>query len=805
MDIKVESQLQSRPKAGTAATLRPIWPKDAKPVLCPNPPRSDFEGNWIWLPDKVGHKQRNIYVYFRRKFRAEGKLLVNIAADTFYDLFIDGKRVDRGTAVADVAYKIFDTHVVNILPGEHVVSVLVHHFGESCAVAMKSRPGLFLEMTTTSGKKIVTDGEWKVLPAEAFEQDLPCMMSHFGFYEVCDLRKVPYGWLDILFDDGDWYDAKVLGRATCKPWNRMIPRDIPLLATTQVSAEKVVCSGMYEVGPYDSTEEYITVAVEMAARKRKKTDIQMRKLPVNLAQGDSNGFAVIDFGREVSGHLRLGFSGAENGQQVDIGYDETLSESGYPDTRRTYVHFADRYYLRDGQNEIEVFNARGFRYLLIDTSAGRAGLALTKVQIDERIYPVARTGHFKCSNKAFEKLYQTGIDTIRLCMLDTYVDCPSRERVLWMDSYLEGIFSSYAMGITQLWRRVLYIFAQNTSRKGLLDGAVRGYTPSDNDPVLASYIMYYVCSVSDYLLHSGDFETCTSLLDTVTKQFEVLERFTTETGLLGDNWQGWGSFLDWSAMDQKGLSAGNNAIYIRMFQKGAVLAERLQKYNLATKLREKSDRLIKVFCKTFWMENEGLFADAIYDNKPSPVRSQLTNMLAIWSGIVDSEQGRSIIERITDEKVLLPRTKGDYALKSDFKPQVGGIVPIGTPCLGFLAAHIMFKLGMTCEALDYLEENWTPIGEHGTFSEHFVFDVNTSFCHGWSAGPVALLPRFVLGVRPISPGWKEVEICPQAGNLEWAEGTVPTPQGDIHVKWKKVAGELELWYEVPKGITVVNR
>jgi hypothetical protein len=56
-----------------------------------------------------------------------------------------------------------------------------------------------------------------------------------------------------------------------------------------------------------------------------------------------------------------------------------------------------------------------------------------------------------------------------------------------------------------------------------------------------------------------------------------------------------------------------------------------------------------------------------------------------------------------------------------------------------------------------------------------------SHCHVWSAGPAWLLPTGVLGVRPAAPGWREVVVRPALGDLAWAEGTIPTPHGDIRV------------------------
>jgi len=778
--------------------------------LCPRPPRTDFKASWIWVPQDAHYDWRNSYAYFRKKFPGSGKFTIDMAADNQYQVYLDGRFFDRGTASADTAFQIFDTWTVQLEPGEHVIAVLVYHIGQVCATAMRSRPGLFVEIIGPSGEKILSDSTWKAMPASAYKQHLPVMMSHFGFYEVCDCRQIPQGWTELSFADSGWFDAEKVGPAGCRPWLRMIPRDVPPLETRAVKAEKVVCRGTFRAGLINENEPDITVAVEMASRERKKTDEAAGTtasglgFPVNLARGQDGGFAVLDFGREVTGHLRLSVRGAKAGQRIDIGYDEILDGRGLVNPRRTYVHFADRFFLHEDQTEIEVFGPRGFRYLLIDAPAGLGGISISGAQVEERTYPVGRVGTFRCSDERLDELFSVGLLTTRLCMLDAYVDCPSRERVMWTEMVVGTECGSYGFGVTDLWRRGLFLLAQNTSRSGMAAGAIKGFAPCDYDPLLVSYTMYYVLLVCDYYLHSGDQEACRALFPTLMKQAEIISRFHTPDGLVNEKWPGWGTFLDWSAMDFGGVSSCNNAIYLIIHRRLADLAMALGKSDIAHDLEEKAFRIEKAYRRNFWIEKEGLFADALYDGQPSPVRSQLANVLSVRAGVVKGEEARRLLQRIMNRKALLPRTSGDYRLRPGFKPQTGGIVQIGTPGLGFYLAQALFDLGMAREALDYLRENWPPIARNGTFAEHFVADMNTSYCHGWSAGPVVLLPKNVLGVRPIAPGWSEVRIAPQTGGLEWAEGTIPTPRGEIRVSWKMINGKMDLTYQVPEGVKVIH-
>ena len=77
---------------------------------------------------------------------------------------------------------------------------------------------------------------------------------------------------------------------------------------------------------------------------------------------------------------------------------------------------------------------------------------------------------------------------------------------------------------------------------------------------------------------------------------------------------------------------------------------------------------------------------------------------------------------------------------------------------------------------------------------------NQDWNHAWGAAPANLLPRYVLGVQPLAPGWQQARIRPQVGTLTHAEGRVPTPRGPILVSWKKNPA-LKLELTLPGEVT----
>lgn len=71
---------------------------------------------------------------------------------------------------------------------------------------------------------------------------------------------------------------------------------------------------------------------------------------------------------------------------------------------------------------------------------------------------------------------------------------------------------------------------------------------------------------------------------------------------------------------------------------------------------------------------------------------------------------------------------------------------------------------------------------HADYGNYCYKGLRHSLCHGWAAGPTAWLGQHVLGVTPLKPGFAEVRVQPVLADLEWAEGTFPTPKGNIHVR-----------------------
>ncbi len=69
--------------------------------------------------------------------------------------------------------------------------------------------------------------------------------------------------------------------------------------------------------------------------------------------------------------------------------------------------------------------------------------------------------------------------------------------------------------------------------------------------------------------------------------------------------------------------------------------------------------------------------------------------------------------------------------------------------------------------------------------------------HGGGGGVAFTLSTRVLGVTPITEGFKRFRYQPCIGHLEHASGAIPSPMGVISSAWRREGDELTLTITVP--------
>ncbi len=768
----------------------------------PPPLPKRWVSSWVWVSP---HPERNAYYHARRRFRLPWKprrAVVWATADSRYRLWVNGRPVSRGPARCFPERQAVDAVDVTarLRRGWNVLALLVHQYGESTfAYVHRGGSGFLLqaEIEGPRGERIVIDDTgWRVRRSEAHNPLSARTSVQTGFQELYDARRAPGDdWTAIGFDDGDWRRTDGFGPVGSEPWIGLEARGIPFLEERPKRARRILTLFQGETGP--EAGDPSRIMENFTAEQRRPSRGAGIRDPEALLRGSEGARIarmspaefrgiVVDFGEEVAGYPRLEILGACGGEVIDLVYTERVDGNGlplYPEPHPGWsLRLADRYVCRSGDQSWEGFSMRGFRYLTLVIRNARAPFRIRNVHLNATGYPVEPVGRFRSSDRMLNRIWDVASRTLRLCMFDAYVDCPWREQAQWLgDAVVEGLTNFHVFGDPHLMRRTLRQAALARTHDGLLYGV---YPSEAHGCVLPDYSLTWILALDGYYTYTGDISL---LIDTYDAAAGVMERFAehAEQGGLLRAFPGRWLFLDWADLDRGGYSATFSLFYLlalkTMIRICNVLGRPSRPYV------ERFAQVRPALRRHFENPETKIWHEAIDPEtmKPAAQVSQHANALALLDGHAE-------------DRAVVP-----VILEADRSPETT-IVRASTYFYFFVHAALLHA-GELNAVLDSIRRRWGAMIEAGatTFWEGFTLDSpGTSSCHAWSCGPAFHLSRTVLGARPAHPGWTRFLFRPDAGDLEWAKGRVPTPRGPIEIEWERTrdGGTIEAAIVVPSGL-----
>ena len=99
----------------------------------------------------------------------------------------------------------------------------------------------------------------------------------------------------------------------------------------------------------------------------------------------------------------------------------------------------------------------------------------------------------------------------------------------------------------------------------------------------------------------------------------------------------------------------------------------------------------------------------------------------------------------------------------------------------------LYDAGEEQAALDLMtsdsDRSWLNMIRVGSTVTTEAWDIkykkNSGWTHAWSSAPAQILPRKLMGIEPLEPGFGRVRIQPRPGNLTQASTRLPTIRGFI--------------------------
>ena len=509
---------------------------------------------------------------------------------------------------------------------------------------------------------------------------------------------------------------------------------------------------------------------------------------ISTAGGNGDPYVTLDFGKEVAGFVRLRLNGVAGGI-VDLGYCETLVD-GHVDTLRDQWSFADRYIMRDGPQEWELFFWKGLRYLQLTFRNCSKPVELESVRLLFTSYPVKYRGSFECSDSLLTKIWEVGRWTLQLCMHDCYEDCPWREQTQWVgDAQVELPTNYVTFGDLALGTKYLRQITQGQGEKGNLPAAypsgVSVFPTHQSAPPEGTLPTFNAQWVSTFLGHyrfTGDRKLVSELFPAVVRLMAYFDGYLGAHGLLVDV-PGF-PFLDW-AQGQMEFRRGDgeeltglNAHYYRALVDAAELASLMGDGARQAEWMHKADSVKQSINERLWSEEKGAYVHGRRGDQKTERLAVHESVLAVYSGVAPEDRVQRSLDTLFGKRSL-------------------DAIPIGSPFFYFFYLQALRRAGRHQQALDAMRQAYSKMLDAGATTWWENFEGFASLCHAWSTAPNSDLSAHVLGVQLTEPAFAAFRVEPYPADLTWAKGIVPTPHGDVSVNWKREGSTFELNVAVP--------
>ena len=607
----------------------------------------DSNAKWIWVNKSP---ESNEYAYFAQKFNVDNtsNISLYIAAESDYIAYVNGKMVDFGQFAGFPNRKYYDTLDIGSFCccGQNVLELAVRYEGKNTSCRIDSGAGVIFA---------VKQGDNTL----AFSSSNTLGALHSSYVQ----HKV-----------------------------KSITVQLGLSSAMKYAEEMTLCPSVEVEMSYKLLPCPIKKCEHLAIEKGVRLD----------------GTNIFDFGREITGFLRVGFK-CKKETTVTVAYGEHIADSNV----RRFIHdrdFSLDFTCKEGENYFEQYFVRlGMRYaeVLCDED-----VEILSVELLPTLYPLTEKG---TDLVGLDKtIYDVCVRTLRLSMNRHYEDCPWREQALYvLDSKNQMLCGYYAFKETEFPRAILEFISHGQRADGLLELT----TPSKDGPSIPFFSVMYPVTVWEYVKYTNDVSLVEEIIDTL---LDIMSKFVdrqASNGLIPNFPKPYWNFYEWSYGSDGGDSGDNVKFDLILNCAIVISAEKLKELCEMTgrKFELDTDKIKKAIVENFYNAENGLFHCSSLDKN---LYTQLGNAFALLVGLGDERT----VKAIKEDKTLVPATLSTAGFVYD------ALLNYSMDEANYILSDIRekYKYMLDCGATSFWE----------TIEGEAAFGGAGSLCHGWSALPV---------------------------------------------------------------------
>ena len=419
-----------------------------------------------------------------------------------------------------------------------------------------------------------------------------------------------------------------------------------------------------------------------------------------------------------------------------------------------------------------------FRFVRIDLVDDDSKILIDSARAIFIYRDLPRPGQFKSSDERLNKVWDVSARTMLLTMQQFIFEGAKRDRLVWYGDFTPQTMTALRVyGNSKVLRDTLGYYARETWP---LPNWMNG---------MPNYSLWWLITIGDLYRHTGDSQFVKEQWEYVKGLVQQLLPHIEENGRASFPTP----FLDWPTNDKpEALKSGTHAMFALGFDRVAEMAQVVGD-------KETEELALATAAK-------------IRQYKPSNVgNKQAAALLALADIQKDGESNVDVVAK-----------DGAHGFSTFY---------------GYYMLEALSKGGQDQVALDVARDYWHAMIDRGatTFWEDFDLDwlenagrideatpenleslhadrgaycyigLRHSLCHGWASGPAAWISAHILGVTPLEPGFKKAYVKPFLGDLDWFEGSVPTPYGPINVRCEKLSdGSVKTEVSGPKEVEIIR-
>lgn len=697
---------------------------------------------WIWQQEDG---PANTWMSFRKTIAVDEipeKVEALIAVDSKFWLWINGDMVlfegglSRGPSQAadwDRKKKITPTNswydVVNIQPylkkGENTIAILAWYWGREThkGTHIDSGKGGLLFSATIGNQILVSDRSWKALKHPGYDNTIaPASRAIVQYSVKYDAQNAMNDWSDSAwyrpgFSDAEWPFAIEKGALGTAPWYLVEPNIVPQL----------INHGLQDYANH--------------------TDLQLPFI--------SNGQTIkckLPFNKQITPYLEIE---AKAGDTIYVTTDNRLNR-----INATYITKA-------GIQAFESFswmNGHEIQYTIPEGVTVKA-LKYRWMSVGEMV------GKFEIDDPFYNRLWTMGNNTLFVCARDNFMDCPDRERALWIGDVADQV-------------GYLFYSMDNAGRQLLKKAILQTTAFSENDVIgalgplrvrelVAQSLQFIAQGIWPYYLNTGDLET---LAHAYPYAYNYLKLFPMqENGLpayrKGKSPDSW-NWVDWgvkNTIDEEPIQA---AFYYLALKEAKKMAEVLGKTKDMAWYSKRMETMKPAFENVYWK-------NGFYSSDAQNLKDDRANAIAVVSGIANPKFYNQIVDH-----VLIPNR-------------------FSSPHFEWLVEEAMCIADRHKASLARMKDQYqSQVDKKSMSTLYEMFPRGGSYNHAWN-GSNKILSKYIAGVAPTKAAWSEYEIMPKLLHIKQLKKTIPTVKGDIDINIKLDADTFKMAFTSPKKTTAI--